>query len=436
MNTTFKMARTSLNHSWRFVSNKAKGQFSSLRRLPAVTSQNRRYADRYTFDDQTQAQIQGIKKMKEMSAVPRESPWRDSEWSPDFPERLDELGYESHCNDRLYIAKNKIRHEQQKYELEREERRKQAQRRINSHFAKGQAEPDLLRRRTISQDPADHQRRQEAIIEQNRRRWQNRPESRRETNTSGITYRPVKRKESYIEEGMQRESEDYQRQRRNTESSEEAQDSQTVVYDSNRPTAEWLRKRQEESEAEHWHSWHTCPCSRESETTEEVKPHLKRKKVVGIPPAYPRDYQRRGYHQISPPVYALKAKTIVMIPKRRPSGIDKQYHKFAMKQVALWQQDFDAIQDNGQPLQMPGLVPKKEEEKKPKRKEERRSVEPPRFRMVVKSRAPASRPSTPVFNYSGQMDMPPAIAGPSAYMGSHRKSNGESWRNFLRASSS
>lgn len=179
MNTTFKMARTSLNHSWRFVSNKAKGQFSSLRRLPAVTSQNRRYADRYTFDDQTQAQIQGIKKMKEMSAVPRESPWRDSEWSPDFPERLDELGYESHCNDRLYIAKNKIRHEQQKYELEREERRKQAQRRINSHFAKGQAEPDLLRRRTISQDPADHQRRQEAIIEQNRRRWQNRPESRR-----------------------------------------------------------------------------------------------------------------------------------------------------------------------------------------------------------------------------------------------------------------
>ncbi|XP_039480916.1 uncharacterized protein LOC120444966 [Drosophila santomea] len=434
MNTTFKVARMSLNHSWRLVSNKAKGEFSSLRRLPAVSGQKRRYADRYTFDDHTQAQIQGIKKMKEMADVPQESPWRDSEWTPDFPERLDEMGYESHCNDRLYIAKNKFRHSQQKYELEREERRKEAQKRISSHFSgsHGQAEPDTMRRRTISQDPVDHQRRQEAIIEQNRRRWQNRPESRRETNSSGITYRPDTRKEQYVEEKLQRESEDYQRMRRNPEKSEEAKDSQTVVYDANRPSAEWLRKRQEENEAEYWHSWQTCPCSRESETTEEVKPHLKRKKVVAIPPAYPRDYQRRGYHQISPPAYSLKAKTVVLMPKRRPSGIDKQYHKFARKQAALWQQDFLEPEDNAQP----GLLPKKEEKKKPKRKEERRSVEPPRFRMVVKTRAPANRPSTPVFSYSGQVDIPPTIAGPTAYMGSLRKSAGETWRKFSSASSS
>ncbi|XP_017012174.2 uncharacterized protein [Drosophila takahashii] len=421
MNTTFKVARVSLNRCWRFVSQKARSEVPGLRRLPApaVSSQRRRYAERYTFDDRTQAQIEGRKREMSEVPVPKESPWRDGEWSADFPERLDELGYESHCNDRLYIAKNKFRHDHEKYRMEREERREEAQKRISSHFAHGQGhshgqdhqETDTIRRRAILQDPAEHQKRQAAIIEQNRRRWQSRPESRRETNTSEITYRPDPRKEKYIEEKMQKDYEDYQRSRRRPENAEETVDSQTVVYDPNRPTAAWAKKRQQEHEAEYWHSWHTCPGSRETETTEEVKPHLKRKKVVGIPPAYPRDYQRRGYHQIVPPTNRLKAKTVLLLPRRRPSGIDKQFHKFARKQATLWNRDFQEPEDNEEQMPKPQLVPKKEDKKKPKRKEERRSVEPPRFRMVVKTRTPVSRPSTPVCSYAGQLDVSPLNAG-------------------------
>jgi len=210
MNTTFKVARMSLNRCWRFVSHKARNEVPSLRRLPAVSGQKRRYADRYTFDDKTQEQIEGMKRSVDEDSVPKESPWRDGEWTSDFPERLDELGYESHCNDRLYIAKNKFRHDQERYQMEREERREEAQKRFQSHFAHShQPEQNTVHRRTIMQDPADHQKRQEAIIEQNRRRWQSRPESRRETNTSGITYRPEARKQKYMEEKLQRESEDF-----------------------------------------------------------------------------------------------------------------------------------------------------------------------------------------------------------------------------------
>ncbi|XP_016972053.1 uncharacterized protein LOC108039528 [Drosophila rhopaloa] len=404
MNASLKVARLSLNRCFRFVSHKARSDVSGLRRLPAASGQRRRYADRYTFDDKTQAQIEALNSDMSMAEAPRESPWSE-EASADFPKRLDELGYESHCNDRVYMAKNKFRDAQDKYRMEREERRTEAQKRIQSHFAGNTEEPDKMRRRSITQDPADHQRRQEQIIEQNRRRWQSRPESRRETNTSGITYRPELRREKYFEEKLQREAE-----KRHLE-----EDGQTVVYDPNRPTAEWLKKRESEDEAAYWHSWHTCPSSRDAETTEEVKHHLRRKKVVAHPPAYPRDGQRRGYHQIVPPVYRLKAKTAVLLHKRRPSGIDKQFHKFALKQATPWDQHLPEPQK-------PHVVPQKQDKKKPKRREERRSVEPPRFRMVVKTRTPVPRPSTPVCNYSVQLDIPPFIAGPSAYMGDLRRS--------------
>ncbi|XP_017125087.1 uncharacterized protein LOC108144594 [Drosophila elegans] len=424
MNTTFRVARMSLHRCCRFVGHKARSnEASGLRRLPAASGQKRRFADRYTFDDKTQAQIEGFRNDMSMAELPRESPWRE-ESSADFPERLDELGYESHCNDRLYMAKNKFRDAQDQYIMEREERRTEAQKRIQNHFSRNQQEPETMRRRAIQQDPVEHQKRQEQIIEQNRRKWQSRPASRRETNNSGITYRPELRREKYFEEKQQRET-----AKRNPGSAEDASEGETMVYDSNRPTAEWLRKREAANEAEYWHSWHTCPSSRDAETTEEVKPHLRRKKVVSHPPAYPRDGQRRGYHQIVPPVYRLKAKTAVLLHKRRPNGIEKQFHKFARKQATPWHQDVP--QTSAQPQQKPQVVPKKkEDEKKPKRKEDRRSVEPPRFRMVVKSRTPVSRPSTPVCNYSGQFDMPPTIAGPSVYMAALRKSLAETCRNY------
>ncbi|XP_017079032.1 uncharacterized protein LOC108113095 [Drosophila eugracilis] len=409
MNTTFKVARLSLNYGWRFVSQKARSDVPGLRRLPAFSGQRRRYADRYTFEDQTQAQIEGRNRLMADVPTPKEAPWRDGEWTADFPERLDELGHESHCNDRLYIAKNKNRHELEQYRMEREERRTEAQQRIRSHFARGSEVPEMTRRRFIIQDPADHQKRQAAIIEQNRRKWLSRPESRRETNTSGITYRPDAQKEKYFEEKAQKELEDIRRTREGAQKKEETVDSQTVVYDPNRPAEAWLKKRQEENEAQYWHTWSTCPGSRESETTEEVKPHLKRKKVVGVPPSYPRDYQRRGFHQIAPPAYRLKAKTTVLIQKRRASGIDKQYHKFARKLATPWEHNLLQTSDNAQPMPRPQVVPKKEEKKKPKKKE-RRSVEPPKFRMVVKARTPVSRPVTPVYSYSR----------PSVYMESLR----------------
>ncbi|XP_017044664.1 uncharacterized protein LOC108090477 [Drosophila ficusphila] len=432
MNSTFKVARVGLNRCWRFVSQKARGEVSGVKRLPVASGQKRRYAERYTFDDKTQAQIEGLR--REAGEAPQESPWRDSEWSADFPERLNELGYESHCNDRLYIAKNKHRDAREKYIMEREERRLEARERFDSHFAQSSMEPEAMRRRTISQDPVDHQKRQAAIIEQNRRKWQSRPESRRETNTSGITYRPDRQKQKKLEEYLQSEAEDFQHLKRKMERPVETDsqtDSQTTVFDPNRPTAEWLKKREEEAEAQYWHSWHTCPGSRDNETTEEVKHHLKRKRVVPIPPAYPRDSQRRGYHQIVPPAYQSKGKAVVVISRRRPSGIERQFHKFATKQATPWHPDFPETLANAQPLPQPKVVPKKQKkQKKPERKEERRSVEPPRFRMVVKTRTPVPRPSTPVCSYSGHLEIPPEIAGPSVYMGALN-----AWRNFSTAKS-
>lgn len=425
MNTTFNVAR-SLNHCWWLCGQRTSHlvmrstRAFSYRAVPFLSEQRRQYGDRMTIDDATQAHINRYGKELSRNQAP-EDPWsEDNEYTDNFKENLDEMGYEAHCNDRLYIAKNKKREAQRVYEEERASRREEAQKRFHDHFVNQEPE---LRRRSIHQDPAEHQKRQLEIIENNRRKWMSRAEAQREINTSGITYRMDPRK---LEE-MEQESMEATRGRVET----------PVQPPASSPA--WLKRKAEDQrrmeEDQYWHKWESCPCSREPETDEQVKPHLRRKKVAVHPPAYPRDNLRRGFHSL--PTFRLKPRTILMLRKRRPSSLEKQFHKFARKYRDAWLPEFPELQaQNPMPMPHAPMVPKKkkeDEEKKPKRKGERRTVQPPVFRMTVKTRQPAARPAAPVCSYSGRMRREASTMGPSEYSGRLRHSVSEAGGNFVRS---
>lgn len=165
----------------------------------------------------------------------------------------------------------------------------------------------------------------------------------------------------------------------------------------------------------------------------EMKPHNRRKKVVVHPPSYSRDGQRRGYHQLVPPTHRLKATTLMLLRKRRPNGIEQQYHKFARQQTAFYPGSSEPLPEplsNAEPMPKPLRVIPKKDKKKPKRKGERRPVEPPRFRMTIRSRPVVKRKPTPVASYSRRLNIPPEVAGPSFYMANLRSSVSEAWRTF------
>ncbi|KAH8275335.1 hypothetical protein KR026_005315 [Drosophila bipectinata] len=391
MNTTFKVARP-LSHFWWLGSRRTNQlvlgstRAFSFRGLPlGVSEQRRRYGNRMTIDDATQAHINRYGKQLSRNQAP-EDPWKDNnEYSENFKDRLDEMGFEAHCNDRLYIAKNKKREAQRVYEEERAERREKAQKRFHDHFVSQEPE---LRRRSIHQDPIEHQKRQLEIIENNRRRWLSRTEAQREAHKPGITYHM----DSRTLEEMEQESLDKTRGQVETQNSFQPPSS----------SPEWRKKQQENDEDQYWHSWNSCPASREPETDEQVRPHLRRKKVAVHPPAYPRDNLRRGFHSL--PSLSLKPRTIHMLRKRRPSSLEKQFHKYARKYRDAWAPELGA--QNPVPVPNAPMVPKKKkenEEKKPKRKVQRRTVQPPVFRMTVKSRQPVARPAAPVSSYSGRI---------------------------------
>lgn len=391
MNTTLKVARP-LNHCWWLCGQRTSHlvmrsiRAFSYRRVPFLSDQRRQYADRMTIDDATQAHIKRYGKELSQSVAP-EDPWSDeNEYTENFKDNLDEMGYEAHCNDRLYIAKNKKREAQRIYEEERASRREEAQKRFHEHFVNQEPE---LRRRSIHQDPAEHQKRQLEIIEKNRLRWLGRAEAQRETNTSGITYRMDPRKLEEMEQ----------------ESLAETRGRVQASFEPPASSPAWLKKQQESKEDQYWHTWESCPSSRETETDEQLKPHLRRKKVAVQPPVFPRDNLRRRFHSL--PSFRIKPRTILMLRKRRPSSLEKQFHKFARKHRDTWLPEFPELQSQN-PMPMPNApkVPKKkkeDEEKKPKRKGERRTVQPPVFKMTVKTRQPAARPAAPVCSYSGRM---------------------------------
>nr|XP_041632687.1 golgin subfamily A member 6-like protein 22 isoform X2 [Drosophila kikkawai] len=637
---TFKVGRLGATYCWRI---------GSLNRHVVPSSrlfrclQKRHYTKRYTFDDLTQSRMEAIYNSPSNIKPPRESPWRDSQATD-----LNDIGYESHCNDRLYMAKNLYRHSKQAYEQKRHERRLEAQKRFQKHFNSDQEKIES-RKLSIMQNPADHQKRQTEIIEMNRRRWQSRPEAKREINTSGITYRPefqkqltsteysefqrrlknllgrhneaeeedfrVKSPRAEAEEedwrmggpsqysALQRrlrtlmeaeknpeedwrvkspraeaeeedwrakspraegdvdcppksrrpegdvdcppkspraegdvdcppkslrpqeywrirsrrpeaeeedwrvktrgeaedlfwklksqrpeaeeedwrvkspraegdvdcppkslrpqeywrvrsrrpeaeeedfrikswrpeaEEEDWRQMRSRptgsslqrrlmelmeaekkpeaeeedlrvqnpkaegegknprpeAETKAEAEDrawkarNLSLVFDPNQPSKSGQKKRDQDVESQYWHSWHTCPDNQEAETTVQLKPHQRRKKITIHPPSYTRGGQRRSYHQ-----------------------------------AALYPQPIEAQPEplSNAPLMPKPLraIPKKEKKSKPKRKRERKPVMPPRFKMTIKTRLAVTRRPTPEPSTLRRLNIPSEVAGPSFHM--------------------
>ncbi|XP_020812681.1 LOW QUALITY PROTEIN: golgin subfamily A member 6-like protein 22 [Drosophila serrata] len=231
MSRTFKVGRLGATYYWRIGGLHRNG--SNFRCL-----QKRYYAGRYTFDDLTQSRIDAIKKAGIEAGLPRENPWR-----ADFPENLNDIGYESHCNDRLYMAKNKYRYNQQEYDQKRLERRMEARKRVQKHFNPNPDQENTdMRRRVIMQDPVEHQNRQKEIIEMNRRLWQSRPQVKREINLSGITYRPDNHKQltaNMNHKDLDRQG-DFKRYQDKSEAEKEAE----------AETTWWVRKQMGEAEAE------------------------------------------------------------------------------------------------------------------------------------------------------------------------------------------
>ncbi|KAH8291363.1 hypothetical protein KR054_010975 [Drosophila jambulina] len=382
---TFKVGRLGASYCWRIGSQHRQHAPCVIR---ARCLQKRHYADRYTFDDMTQARIDEIYKPPANVELPRENPWRG-----DFPKNLNDIGYESHCNDRLYMAKNNYRYSQQEYDQKRQERRLEAQERIMKHFS-----PDLdnenseTRKLSMMQDLAEHQKRQEDIIEMNRKLWQSRPQVKREINLSGITYRPDHQKHH--------SSQDHDGYRERSEAEKGEAEAETnywarnlsLVYDPNQPSKAWQKKRDQEIEAQYWHSWNSCPNNQEAETTVELKQHPRRKKGAVHPPPYTRGGQRRSYHQ-----------------------------------TALYPQPLEAEPEPlaNAPLMPKPLraVPKKEKKPKPKRKRERKSVEPPRFKMTIRTLPLVTRRPAPVPSCLRRRNILSEVAGPSFHMDNLRNTH-------------
>ncbi|KAH8234145.1 hypothetical protein KR038_002209 [Drosophila bunnanda] len=236
MSRTFKVGRLGATYYWRIggLRRNVIHHASSLRCL-----QRRYYADRYTIDDLTQSRIEAMYKPSSDAELPRENPWRT-----DFPKNLNDIGYESHCNDRLYMAKNKYRHNLQEYDQKRQDRRLEAQKRIRMHFNTDFGkEVSEMRKRSIMEDPAEHQKRQQAIIEMNRRQWQSRPQVKREINLSGITYRPDLQKQLIA--NSRQKSQDLDRQREFKRYQEKSEAEKGAEAETN-----WWIKKQMEAEAE------------------------------------------------------------------------------------------------------------------------------------------------------------------------------------------
>ncbi|KAH8253887.1 hypothetical protein KR032_007468 [Drosophila birchii] len=274
MSRSFKVGQLGVACCWRVGSiHRDVARASNLRSL-----QKRYYAGRYTFDDVTQSHINALYNTPSDADIPRENPWRGN-----FPNNLNDMGYESHCNDRLYMAKNNYRHNQQTYEQKRQERRMEAQKRMETHFNTNDddnAQTEMWKR-VVMEDPDKHRKRQQDIIEKNRRLWQSRPQVKREINLSGITYRPNPPKQLKNQKSKDSDNQDdYMRYRPKSDGETEAE----------AETNYWIRKQMERAEREtapeaERSGWHTNRpmAEAEAETEAEGEDHWWLKKPIGSP---------------------------------------------------------------------------------------------------------------------------------------------------------
>ncbi|EDW72038.2 uncharacterized protein Dwil_GK10650 [Drosophila willistoni] len=169
----------------------------------------------------------------------------------------------------------------------------------------GQHDGESRRRMTL--DPVEHQMRQERIIEENRRKWQNRTEPNREVHANGISYnidkflgaentklnanRVVKNKQT---------AEEYSRNRREARQNElrragSKDNMQNEDNDFNKPSEAWLNKQIAEHNDKHWHTWYNCPDERD--IAKKAQRTCQARKFQQKRRFHPYDVTRRGLHQ-------------------------------------------------------------------------------------------------------------------------------------------
>ncbi|XP_023162091.1 stress response protein nst1 [Drosophila hydei] len=226
---------------------------------------------------------------------------------------------------------------------------------------KGNRDPES--RRLITQDTIDHQRRQERIIEDNRRRWQKRVEPKSPSQlqyerTSDIfgADKPGKRHQRRPNEDQS--AEDYSKRRREHRQKEKQRQERELresrkgyklpkAEETSQPASEaidkeWLARKTEEQEAKYWHSWTTCPnerCNPDAESDESSSGYKKSDRRGFIKPTLPYDSSVRRFQTHSqqltvktqiplrPMQNAVQkhpTKDLANTKRRRPSGMEKQ----------------------------------------------------------------------------------------------------------------
>ncbi|XP_068147506.1 trichohyalin [Drosophila tropicalis] len=170
-------------------------------------------------------------------------------------------------------------------------------------------------RRRMTQDPVEHQLRQERIIEENRRMWQNRAETNREVHVQGINYnidnvfgaemaklkssRVVKNKQTDKEFSRNRRAALQNELRRNGYNLEDGESEHTKDQvqndnDFNKPSKAWLNKQTKEEDAKHWHTWTSCPDERS--LVKKAHQASQDRKFQQSRSLQPYDVTRRGLH--------------------------------------------------------------------------------------------------------------------------------------------
>ncbi|XP_041447768.1 uncharacterized protein LOC111075978 [Drosophila obscura] len=191
-------------------------------------------------------------------------------------------------------------------------------------------------RRAIMQDPQEHQRRQQLIIEENKRRWsrgnapgiskpdiiydadnrrnQQQSRQRRKRKAAHKAAKDYSRKRRYqrVRE-LKRQEYELKKSRRgyNLPGSDRTRDESRgedvtmsrhenenqTQYEQYGASEEWLRKREDAEEAKYWHSWHTCPSQRCDEDLESSGD------LGRGPRRHPRGYydSRRSFHHMQLP---------------------------------------------------------------------------------------------------------------------------------------
>lgn len=301
-------------------------------------------------------------------------------------------------------------------------------------------------RRFILQNAEEHQRRQQMIIEDSKRKW-SRGRPGREVLAPG-TYRHDfiynagdkrdwhKKRDRRRDYDPDREAKDYSRKRmyqRQKEVKRQAYELQKSRRGYNLPKPddsraeahEWdatMRRGGDEAEmqyyhsgtgeeAKYWHSWQTCPSQRGSEDLEHGEDFTQsdgsRSGLRGPPKGY-YNSRRTMHHLQVPSIRSPNYQTVVnrLVCKRKPMGMEKRFNHLMQKYAEdeLLEDESAVEEEWSQADRRKRWVNARME----------RMVRPPGYHMTV-TRVAGRRPA-PVCSYSEQLTIPP----PS---GSHSPSN-------------